>query len=138
MLGGDRLGEGAVERGRVDELGAVADPALAQVPVGEEGELERRDGALDRHVDQVHYEAASVEALERTLQRLGALRAIEREHALVPACSCHALGLLGLQAHAARNHEHVIGQHRPVVEQQLVALGAHLFDLVLVEEDAVS
>ena len=65
MLGGDRLREGAVERCRVDELGAVADPALAQVPVGEEGELERRDRALDRHVDEVHDQAAAVEALER-------------------------------------------------------------------------
>ena len=65
VLGGDRLGEGAVERGRVDELGAVADAALAQVPVGEEGELERRDRALDRHVDQVHDQPAAVEALER-------------------------------------------------------------------------
>ena len=65
MLGGDRLREGAVERRRVDELGAVADAALAQVPVGEEGELERRDRALDRHVDEVHDEPAAVEALER-------------------------------------------------------------------------
>ena len=54
MFGGDRLRETAVERCRVDELGAVADSALAQVPVGEEGELERRDRALDRHVDEVH------------------------------------------------------------------------------------
>ena len=59
----------AVERGRVDELDPIADPALAQVPVGEERELERRDRALDRHVDEVHDEPAAVEALQRLTQR---------------------------------------------------------------------
>ena len=49
----------------VDELDAVADAALAQVPVGEERELERRDRALDRHVDEVDDQPAAVEALER-------------------------------------------------------------------------
>ena len=52
---------------------ALADSALAQVPVGEERELERRDRALDRHVDEVHDEPAAVEVLERSLQRRGAL-----------------------------------------------------------------
>ena len=136
VLGGDRLREGAVERCRVDELGAVADPALAEVPVGEEGELERRDRALDRHVDEVHDEATAVEALERSLQRLGALGAVEGEHALVPARVGQALGLLRLQAHAGRDDEHVVREHRAVVEQHLVALDPHLLDLVLVEEDA--
>ena len=137
VLGGDRLGEGAVERRRVDELGAVADAALAQVPVGEEGELERRDRALDRHVDEVHDEAAAVEALERPSQRLGAFRVVEGEHALVPAGTGQALGLLGLQAHAGGDHEHVVGEHGAVVEQHLVALGLDLVDLVLMEDDAV-
>ena len=52
MLGGDGLGERAVERRDVGQLDVVADAALAEVPVGQEAELERRDRALDRHVDR--------------------------------------------------------------------------------------
>ena len=43
-----------------------------------------------------------------------------------------------MQAHAARDDQHVVGEHRPVVEQHLVALDPDLFDLVLVEDDAVA
>ena len=74
VLGGDRLGEAAVERRREHELGARADAALAQVPVGEEGELDRRDRALDRHVGDVHDEPAAVEALERAARARSRLR----------------------------------------------------------------
>ena len=49
-----------------------------------------------------------------------------------------ALGLLGLQAHAGRDDEHVVGEHGSVVEQHLVALGPDFFDLVLMEDDAAS
>ena len=48
---------------------AFAEAALAQPPVGEEGELDRRDRALDRHVDDVDHEAAAVEALQRLAER---------------------------------------------------------------------
>ena len=123
VLGGDRLRERSVQRCRVDELGAAADPALAQVPIGEENELEWRNRALDRHVDQIHDQPAAGEALERTVQRLGACGAVEGEDALVPAGAGHTFGLLGLQPHAAGNDEHVVGKHRSVVEQHLVALG---------------
>ena len=77
-------------------------------------------------------------ALERAAQRVGALGAVEGEDALVPAGPGQALGLLGLQAGAARDDEHVVGQHRAVVEQHLVALDPDLLDLVLVEDDAVA
>ena len=69
VLGRDRLREGAVERRRVDELDAVPDAALAEVPVGEERELERCDRALDRHVDEVDDQPSSVEALEPCVKR---------------------------------------------------------------------
>ena len=138
MLGGDRLRERSVQRCCVDELGAAADPALAQVPVGEEGELEWRDRALDRHVDQVYDQPSAVEALERTVQRLGAFGAVEGEDALVPAGSRQTFGLLGLQPHAGGDDEHVVWQHRSVVEQHLVALDPDLLDLVLMEDDAAS
>ena len=59
---------------REDELECgAADPALAQMPVGEEGELERRDRALDRQVDQVHDETPAVEVLECEAEHLGVL-----------------------------------------------------------------
>ena len=70
VLGGDRLGEAAIERGREHELGVRADAALAQVPVGEEGELDRRDRALDRHVGDVHDQPAALEPLERAVEQV--------------------------------------------------------------------
>ncbi len=138
MLGRDRLREAAVERRREHDLAACADSALAQVPVGEEGELDRRDRALDRHVGDVHDEPAAVEALERPRERNGAGRVVEGEDALVPARARHSLGLLRLEPHAARDDEHVVRKHRAVVEQHLVAVDPDLLDLVLVEDDAVS
>ena len=62
---GDRLGEGARQRGHVDQLDPVAEAVLAQPGLGEEGELQRGHGALDRHLGDVDDEAAAVEALER-------------------------------------------------------------------------
>ena len=54
-LRGHRLGEGAVEGSDVGELHAVADAPLAEVPIGQEAELERCHGALDRHLDDVDH-----------------------------------------------------------------------------------
>ena len=67
MLRRDRLREAAVERRRKDDLGPVADPPLAEVPVGEERELDRCNGTLDRHVDDVHDEPSAVERAQRIL-----------------------------------------------------------------------
>src|SRR6266540_6317315 len=83
-------------------------------------------------------QSATVEALELTVQCVGALGVVEGEDALVPARPGHAFGLLRLQAHAARDDQYVVGKHRPVVEQHLVALDPDLLDLVLVEDDAVA
>ena len=49
-----------------------------------------------------------VEVLERAVQRGRALRLVEGEDALVPAGAGQALGLLGLQPRAGRDHEHVV------------------------------
>ena len=49
----DRLRERTVERRHIGQLDRVADAAFAEVPVGEEAELERSHRALDRHVDDV-------------------------------------------------------------------------------------
>ena len=138
MLRGDRLGEAAVQWCREYDLAACADSAFAQVPVGEEGKLDRCDRALDRHVGDVHDQPAAVEALQRARECHGPREVVEGEDALVPAGTGHAFGLLRLQAHAARDDEHVVRQHGPVVEQHLVALDPDFFDLVLVEADAVA
>ncbi len=64
----DGLGERAVQRGDEGHLDPVADPALAEVPVGQEAELDRGDRALDRHVDDVHRDPAAVEPRQRVPQ----------------------------------------------------------------------
>jgi hypothetical protein len=56
--------------------------------------------------------------------------------ALVPTGGGHAFRLFRLQPHAARDDESVVGKHRSVHEQHLVALDPDLRDLVLVEDDA--
>jgi hypothetical protein len=58
---------------------SVADAALVEVPVGEEAELERRDRALDRHVDDVDDEPPAVEVLERLLERAAPSSVVEGE-----------------------------------------------------------
>ena len=69
LAGGDRLREGSVEWRRVGDLHLVAHAALGEVPISQEAELERRDGALDRHVDDVDDEPAAVEGRERGTER---------------------------------------------------------------------
>jgi hypothetical protein len=136
MLGGDRLSEGTVERCRVDEFGSPADAALAQVPVGEEGKLERSNGTLDRHVNEIDDEASPLEALERVVQAGCSLGGVEGERALVPARPRQTLRLLRLEAHTARDNEHVVRERRAVIEHDLVALGRDRLDLVFVEDHA--
>jgi hypothetical protein len=65
----DGRGEGAVERGHVDELDALADAALAEVGVGQEEQLQRRHRALDRHLAHVRDEASTVERGQGVRQR---------------------------------------------------------------------
>ena len=138
VLGSDRLREAAVERRCEHDFAACADSALAQVPVGEEGELDRRYRALDRHVGDVHDEPAAVEARQRPLERRGSRQVVEGEDALVPARPGHAFGLLGLEPDAARNDEDVVRECGAVVEQYLVAVDRDGLDLVLVEDDPVT
>ena len=138
MLGGDGLRERRVERRGKDEVDPVPDSALPEVPLGEERELERRDRALDRHVDEVDHDASAVEALERRRERRGSLRGIEGKGALVPAGAGEPLRLLRLQTRSRGDDEHVVGEDRAVVEQELVPLDPDRVDLSLVEDDAVS
>ena len=137
LLGGDRLGEAAIERRRKHDLAARTDSALAQVPVGEKRELDRCDRALDRHVRDVDDQPAALEALKRTRERRRPGQVVEGEDTLVPARAGHAVRLLGQQPDAARHDEHVVRQHGAVSERHLVTLDRGRLDLTLVEDDAV-
>ena len=85
LTAGDRLGERAVQRGHEDELGAVAQAVLAQPVVGEEGELQRRDGALDGHLGDVDDQASALEGGEVVAQRERAVEGVELVDAPVPS-----------------------------------------------------
>ena len=105
------------------------------MPVGEEHELERRDRALDRHVDDVHDQPAAVEPLERLTECLGAGSRVERERPLVPPGPGQPLGLLGLKARARRDDEHVVRQVAAVLEPDGLAVERDRVDRSLVERD---
>ena len=66
---GDRLGERALQRRHVGDLDPVAHAALGEERLGQEGELERRDRALDRHLDDVHDEPAAGQVAQLLAQR---------------------------------------------------------------------
>ena len=137
MLGGDRLRERRVERRHEGQLDPVAHLAVVEVPVGEEGELERGDGALDRHVDAVHDHASRVERPKCLRERRCALRGVEGEDVLHPAWAAHALGVLGLEAGARCDDQDVVGERCSVSEVDEVRVELDPVDLRLEEPDAV-
>jgi len=61
------------------QLDPVPDAALAEVPVSKEGELDRGDRALDRHVDDVDRDPPAVEPGQRVPQCRGSGRLVEGE-----------------------------------------------------------
>src|ERR1039458_5394039 len=77
VRGCDGLGEGSVQGRDERELDPVPQSALSQLPVGEEAELQRGHGTLDRHVDHVDHEPAPVELLQGTPQGAGTLERVE-------------------------------------------------------------
>ncbi len=87
---------------------------MGEEPVGEEAELERRDWALDRHVDDVHDQATTSEPVERRLQRRRPGEVVEREHVLLPSRPGQALGLGERQGRAGRHDQHVVGELRAI------------------------
>ena len=137
---GHRLGERAVERGDVGDFRALPDAVLPQPVVGEEGELHRRNRALDRHLGDVHDQASAPEAAHRLGQRLGAGQAVELVHLLAPELALHAGGGVRAGGDAGGDHEHVVGQQASVRQVHgagcrvdPVDLGEYQFDAVVDE-----
>ena len=90
--------------------------SLAEVPVGEEAELQRCHGALDGHVDDADHEPTPVEPLEGIVQGDGSLGRVEGEHLLHPARAGKPFGLLRYQGCAGSDDEDVVVEPRPVTE----------------------
>ena len=137
LAGGDGLGEGGVEGGCVGDLYLVADAALGEVPVGQEAELERGDRALDRHVDHVHDQPATIEGGERGTQGGGAFRCVKGEDLLHPPRAGETLGLFGHQSGAGGDDEDVVGEGGTAGEVHLVGLDVDMVDAGLDEPDPV-
>jgi hypothetical protein len=125
--------------GRVDgEAGTpVADVALAQIPVGEERELERRRRTLDRHVDHRHHQPAGVKALTRVVQGGRALKRVEVEDPLTPPRARHTVSLTRQQRRAAGDHQHVVAERLPAGQVHGVLGGLDPVDLGEPELDPV-
>ena len=112
-LGQDAVRVGLRERAGVRrdqrDLDAVADALLAEVVVGEERELERRDGALDRHLADVDDEPAFLHAGDGLPHRERPVERVERVHAAVAHHARHAFDLLRRRAAAERADQEIVG-----------------------------
>jgi hypothetical protein len=133
---GHRLGERAVQRCDVGEVHAIPDAAVAEVVVREEAELQRRDRALDRQVDDADGQPAAGEGVQRLAQRLGALGGIEGEDVLLPARPGQPVGLFRQQLRAGGHDQDVISQHGPALQVHLVARHLDTVDPGLAVADA--
>jgi hypothetical protein len=112
-------------------------PTLAEVRVGEERELERRDRALDRHLGDVDDEPSTLEALQRVVQRRRPVEGVEVEHLRAPQLLGHPGGLVGAGGGPGRDDELVVGELAPVGEPHDVLVGLDPVDLPEHQVDAV-
>src|SRR5579875_2529494 len=125
VLGGDRLGEGALQGGRVDDLDPVAHTTLGEEGLGQEGELEGRDGALDGHVDDVHDHPASFPVGELVCQGNSTLVGVKLVDALAELVPNHALCLVR-PGRSPGGDDKVVVRELPVVgEEHSGGVGVH-------------
>ena len=132
LAGGDGLGEGAVQRGDVDDLDLLARPALPEPRVGQERELQRRDRALDRHVGDVDDEASAPEHAQGLAQGDAVLEVVE----VVDVLRVLAGRLVGAGLDAGGDDERVVGELPAAAEVDDLRLGVHAVDLGQDEVDA--
>ena len=113
-------------------------PRCAQLPVGEEAELQRGHRALDRHVDHVDHETAPVEAIQGAPQGGCALKRVEGVDRATPLGSLQALGLLRRKRRAGGDHQHVVLDILAVNEMDGVLGEIDVLDLGETEVDAAA
>ena len=123
VLGGDRLGERARQRGGVDQLHAIADALLVEEPVGQHQEFQRRDGALDGVLDDIDDHAAALPVAQMLGQRHGAFDGVEVEDRLVPLVLQQARRLFGPRLRARGDHQEVILEDAAVDQLHTVLIG---------------
>ena len=111
VLAGDRLGEGALQRGHVDDLDLVAHALLGEERVGQEGELQRRDRALDRHLGDVDDQPAALPGAQLLGQGGGAVEGVELVDVAAEVVG-HARGLLGPRRGAGGDDQVVVAPAR--------------------------
>jgi hypothetical protein len=115
----------------------VAQTAVAEERLGQERELQRRDRALDRHVDDVHHEPSTLEAIERVGQRGGAVDGVEVEDAPPPPRVPAVRRLVGSRRRPGRDDQVVVGQAGPVREHDHLLDRVYPLDVAEHEVDAV-
>ncbi|SKF61847.1 Uncharacterised protein [Mycobacteroides abscessus subsp. abscessus] len=136
-MGGDRLGERTVQRGDIGDVDLVPDPALAEVVLDQEGELEGGNRALDGQVGDVNHQLAAAERFQCVAQPGGPVEGVEVEDLAVPqAAVAHARGEVGTGTGAGGDQEPVVTEGLAVVEVDLIVLGSHRADAALDEVDA--
>ena len=100
----------ANERRYVGQPHELADAALAKLPIREETEFDRRDWALDQHVDHPDDVVASLERLERVMKRDRTLGRVEGEYLLRQQRVGQPLRLFWREHGTRCDDEHVVGK----------------------------
>ena len=129
--GGDGFGEGAGHRGDVDDFRFLAQALFLQPGIGEEGELERGHGALDRHFTDVDDKAPALPGLQALGQCLGAFKGVELVHVFAPIAVDHAFDLFGCGMDAGGDDQDVVGDLGAVRQKDAVGRRVNAVDVGL-------
>jgi hypothetical protein len=97
--------------------------------IGEERELERCDGTLDRQLGDVDDEAPSFEVGQGVTQRGCSGQGVELVNGVPPAVFGHARRHIRSRTRAGGDHELVVGDHRAVLQVNLPCGGVDPIDL---------
>jgi len=113
-----RLGKGARQRGGIHNLHLVADPALGEVPVRQEGEFQRRHRAFNWHFCDVNHQPPALKFRHELAQRRSAFKGVKIEDILPPARAQQAFNFTWADVRTRSNRQVIIVDHPLALSQR--------------------
>ena len=135
FLRGLGFGEGPGKWRHVGDLHLVTHAAFLEEAVGEKGELEWGDRALDRHLGDLHDQLAALPGCQLFAECRRTFEGVKVVDALAPFAAEHALGLFRSDARTRGDDEQVVADVAPVFQGHLVVMGIDALDLRDLEID---